>query len=86
MCEHTAAFGVANQIVAGEQDIWTAVVLEHDVDETELRTHCSRTLGPSLTPRRVIVVDALPLTADGAVRRHELAFFADRRSTSTRTS
>ena len=68
-----AAFGVVNPVVAGEQDVWSVVVLEHTVDESELRTHCNRMLGASLTPRRVIPVDALPLTADGAVRRRGLA-------------
>jgi long-chain acyl-CoA synthetase len=66
------AFGVANRVIAGEQDIWTLVELEHVVAEIELRSHCNRALGASLTPRRIIAVDALPLTADGAVRRHEL--------------
>jgi acyl-CoA synthetase (AMP-forming)/AMP-acid ligase II len=75
-----AAFGVSNRLVSGEQDIWTAVVLDHDATEPELRAHCNRSLGASLTPRRVIAVDALPLTADGSVRRHELIRLADRRS------
>ena len=75
-----AAFGVSNRLVAGEQDIWTVVVLDHSASEPELRAHCSRSLGASLTPRRVITVDALPLTADGSVRRHELLRLADRRS------
>ena len=66
------AFGIANRVIAGEQDIWILVELEHAVEEIELRTHCNRALGASFTPRRIIAVDALPLTADGAVRRHEL--------------
>ncbi len=70
------AFAVANRAIAGEHDIWTLVELEHVVAETELRRHCNQSLGASLTPRRVIAVDALPVTADGAVRRHELARLA----------
>jgi acyl-coenzyme A synthetase/AMP-(fatty) acid ligase len=66
------ACGVANRVIAGEHDIWTFVELEHGVAEIELRTHCTRALGASLTPRRIIAVDALPLTADGGVRRYEL--------------
>jgi len=66
------AFGVANRVIVGEQDIWTFVELEDTVAEIELRTHCNHALGASFTPRRIIAVDALPLTADGAVRRHEL--------------
>jgi acyl-CoA synthetase (AMP-forming)/AMP-acid ligase II len=70
------AFGVANRAIAGEQDIWTLVELEQVVGEIELRRHCTHSLGPSFTPRRIIAVDALPVTADGAVRRHELARLA----------
>jgi acyl-coenzyme A synthetase/AMP-(fatty) acid ligase len=66
------AFAVANRVIAGEHDIWTLVELEHAVAEIELRGHCGRTLGASLTPRRIIAVDRLPLTVDGEVRRHEL--------------
>ena len=71
-----AAFGVRNARVAGEQDIWTLVELDGTVAEADLRAHCSGTLGAALTPRRVVAVDALPLTADGAVRRHELSRLA----------
>jgi acyl-coenzyme A synthetase/AMP-(fatty) acid ligase len=70
------AFGVANRTIAGEQDIWTLVELEHAVAEIELRNHCNQSLGPSHTPRRIIAVEALPVTVDGAVRRHELARLA----------
>jgi len=65
-------FAVDNRAIAGEHDIWTLVELEHAVAEIELRRHCTRLLGASLTPRRIIAVDWLPLTADGAVRRNEL--------------
>jgi fatty-acyl-CoA synthase len=79
--QRAAAFGVANPSVSGEQDIWAVVVLDRAVDEAELRSHCNRELGASLTPLRVTAVDALPLTADGAVRRPGLADLARGQST-----
>ena len=78
--QRAAAFGVPNRAIAGEQDIWTVVVLERAVDESELRAHCNRVLGAAMTPRRVVAVDELPLTSDGAVRRDELPGIAGTRS------
>jgi ubiquinone/menaquinone biosynthesis C-methylase UbiE len=39
---------------------------------TQLAAHCSRNLGEELEPARIVLVDAIPRTADGAVAGQEL--------------
>jgi O-succinylbenzoic acid--CoA ligase len=62
--------------VPGEQDIY-AFVVPGPVGEPPapdvLRRHVRDRLDTTHTPRRVVLVDELPTTADGAVRRHSLA-------------
>jgi acyl-CoA synthetase (AMP-forming)/AMP-acid ligase II len=49
------------------------------VDEPELLAHCRRRLAGYETPKRVVVVDSLPETVGGKVRKHALrAQLADR--------
>jgi acyl-coenzyme A synthetase/AMP-(fatty) acid ligase len=73
--ERAAVTGVPSR-VAGEQDVVALVVARVPTPAADLRRHVRRELGPPLTPQRVMFVDALPLTPDGAVRRHLLGELA----------
>jgi acyl-CoA synthetase (AMP-forming)/AMP-acid ligase II len=73
--ERAGVTGVASR-VAGEQDVVALVVVRAPTAAADLRRHVRRELGPPLTPQRVLFVDALPLTPDGAVRRHLLGELA----------
>jgi acyl-CoA synthetase (AMP-forming)/AMP-acid ligase II len=64
--------------VPGEQDVVALVVVRTETGATDLRRHVRNTLGAQLTPQRVTFVDKLPLTPDGAVRRHLLGGLAGR--------
>ncbi len=61
---------------AGRQDDLAAMLQLEDIaraDETVARAHgaCIEVLGPECSPREIMVVAALPLTADGVPRRAE---------------
>jgi acyl-CoA synthetase (AMP-forming)/AMP-acid ligase II len=73
--ERAGVTGVPSR-VAGEQDVVALVVARAPTAAADLRRHVRRELGPPLTPQRVQFVDALPLTPDGAVRRHLLGELA----------
>ena len=69
--DRAAVTGVPSRL-AGEQDVVALVVARTPTGAADLRKHVHRELGPQLTPQRVLFVDRLPLTPDGAVRRHLL--------------
>ncbi|MBQ0721312.1 MAG: AMP-binding protein [Gammaproteobacteria bacterium] len=75
-----ACEGVANVGVIGlPHEHWgeavTAVVSRKpntQVDEQNIINHCKATLGGFETPKRVIILDELPMTATGKVKKHLL--------------
>lgn len=73
---HTAVggAGVVGQAsrVPGESDVVAYLVLSESVTSNELVRHMASLLPSSHLPRRYLVTDTLPLTADGAVQRHAL--------------
>jgi acyl-CoA synthetase (AMP-forming)/AMP-acid ligase II len=52
----------------GEELVAAAVVLTLDVRDAELIEHCGRELAEHKVPRRIVVLDALPLGPTGKVR------------------
>ena len=76
--DRAAVTGVPSRL-AGEQDVVALVVPRTPTGAADLRKHVHRELGPQLTPQRVLFVDRLPLTPDGAVRRHLLGPLAAER-------
>jgi acyl-CoA synthetase (AMP-forming)/AMP-acid ligase II len=69
-------FGVEDEKYG--QEIEAAVVLSAAVTEQELRAHCRRSLAAFKIPRKILVVDAIPLTPTGKVQRRLVAAeFAD---------
>ena len=75
-----ACAGVANVGVIGlPHEHWgeavTAVVSrkpDAQLDEQTIIAHCKATLGGFETPKRVIILDQLPMTATGKVKKHLL--------------
>jgi len=76
LCEHPA---VVEAAVYGAADaVWgeavrALVVLRAPVDTAELRRHCAERLAGFKVPKEIRVVDALPRTASGKLRRRDLA-------------
>lgn len=77
--EQAAVVGAPSR-VAGEEDVVAYVTAIGAVGPAELRRRCTDSLGPGLSPRRVHVVDALPVDDAGRVDRHELRRWAASRS------
>jgi fatty-acyl-CoA synthase/long-chain acyl-CoA synthetase len=55
------------------QAVAALVVLDAAVDIEALKRHCAEHLPAFKVPKRIDVVDALPRTASGKLRRSELA-------------
>lgn len=72
--ERAAVIGVPST-VSGETDVFAYAVLRAGFTASpfELRSHCGKILPPWEVPKTVRITPALPLTADGSVRRHVLA-------------
>jgi O-succinylbenzoic acid--CoA ligase len=76
LCEHPAVIEAG---VFGRPDrqwgeaVQAHVVLRAPVSTEALREHCVARLAPFKVPKRIVVVDSLPRTASGKLRRHELA-------------
>lgn len=51
--------------VAGEEDIVAFIVVHGRVEISELRQLCVRRLGPSYSPRRVVVIERIPMDSVG---------------------
>lgn len=73
--EHAAVVGAPSR-VAGEEDVVAFVTVTDAIGPSELRRRCNDSLGPGLSPRRVYVVDALPVDDAGRVDRRELRRWA----------
>jgi long-chain acyl-CoA synthetase len=75
-----ACEGVANVGVIGlPHDYWgeavTAVIAAKrgsQIDERTVIEHCKRELGGFEVPKKVVVLDELPMTATGKVKKHLL--------------
>ncbi|HET9051372.1 MAG TPA: phosphopantetheine-binding protein, partial [Candidatus Dormibacteraeota bacterium] len=65
-----AVFGVPHPVLG--QDVAAAVALRSPVDVRELQALVRGVLGETRVPRRIEVVDALPRTDTGKVRKNEL--------------
>jgi O-succinylbenzoic acid--CoA ligase len=76
LCEHPAVIEAG---VFGSPDpqwgeaVHAHVVLRAPVSTEALREHCVARLAPFKVPKRIVVVEALPRTASGKLRRRELA-------------
>ncbi len=65
------AFGVPHPILG--EEVAAAVVLHAPTGEAELRRFVSTQLADFKTPRRILILDALPLSSTGKVPRVDLA-------------
>ncbi|EXU63637.1 AMP-dependent synthetase [Streptomyces sp. PRh5] len=67
-----AAIGTPSEL--GEDEVLVAVQPEpgHELDLTELFAHCDRSMPHFMVPRYYRVVDRLPVTPNGKVRKHQL--------------
>lgn len=67
-----AAIGTPSEL--GEDEVLAVVQLdlEHELDYAELFAHCDRSMPHFMVPRYFRVVDQLPATANGKVRKHQL--------------
>ncbi|MGH9090540.1 MAG: class I adenylate-forming enzyme family protein [Acidimicrobiales bacterium] len=68
---HAAVIGAPSR-VAGEEDVVAYVSVTSAVRPSELRRQCIDRLGPGMSPRRVQVLDALPMDTLGRVDRCQL--------------
>ncbi len=66
--------GVVGVPSRGDQQLWAFVVPAdgQQLSQQDVRRHCRAGLAPQKQPDRVRVVDALPATEQGEVRRHAL--------------
>jgi O-succinylbenzoic acid--CoA ligase len=76
LCEHPAVseagvFGVPD--TDWGEAVHAAVVVRATVGAEELRNHCAARLATYKVPKRIAVVERLPRTASGKLRRSELA-------------
>ncbi|RNF92143.1 AMP-binding protein [Streptomyces botrytidirepellens] len=69
-----AAAGVGTPSELGEDEVLAVVQLEpgHELDFTELFAHCDRSMPHFMVPRYYRIVDQLPVTPNGKVRKHQL--------------
>jgi O-succinylbenzoic acid--CoA ligase len=79
LCEHPAVreagvYGVAD--AEWGEAVWAAVVLRAQASDTELAAHCAARLPAYKVPKRIDVVEALPRTGSGKLRRSELSAMA----------
>jgi len=67
-----AAIGTPSEL--GEDEVLAIVQLEpgHELDFTQLFAHCDRSMPHFMVPRYYRVVDELPVTPNGKVRKHQL--------------
>ncbi len=67
-----AAFAVPHEILG--QDVWAAVVLELGaaVEPAGLRAFASQKLSFAKVPKRIFIVDAIPMNSTGKITRREL--------------
>ena len=65
-----AVFGLPHPVLG--QEVAAALVVRADVDARDLQAHVRARLGESHVPRRIEVVDSLPRTDSGKVRKQEL--------------
>ncbi|MCQ8187027.1 AMP-binding protein [Streptomyces rugosispiralis] len=67
-----AAIGTPSEL--GEDEVLVVVQPEpgHELDFTELFAHCDRSMPHFMVPRYYRVVDRLPVTPNGKVRKHQL--------------
>jgi acyl-CoA synthetase (AMP-forming)/AMP-acid ligase II len=65
------AFAVPHQSLG--EDIHAAVVLEEEVTEQELKTHCAEMLADFKIPKQIHILDALPRGATGKLQRLKMA-------------
>jgi carnitine-CoA ligase len=65
-----AAVGVPSEL--GEQEIMAVLVAEPDLDLKDLFAHCDRALPHFMVPRYFRVVDAMPVTPTGKIRKATL--------------
>jgi acyl-CoA synthetase (AMP-forming)/AMP-acid ligase II len=71
--EDCAAFGVPNR--QGIENIWAAIVANKKIDLDALRKYCGTKLGDN-SPREFLVLDELPRTETGKIRRGDLLVLA----------
>lgn len=78
LAAHPAVRAVRVLVLAegGEQRLVAFVVAGQGAGEDELRAHAVRSLPPEAVPARLVLLDALPLNANGKVDRRALAGLA----------
>ena len=57
---------------AGVQKVWAAVVCRKDIDAESLRAYCRPRMPAYFVPARIVILDALPVSAAGKVIRSRL--------------
>ena len=65
------AFGIPDQALG--EAVGVAIVPVSRVSETDVRTHAEATLARAKRPKQIFIVDAIPKTRSGKIRRSELA-------------
>jgi O-succinylbenzoic acid--CoA ligase len=76
LCEHPAVLEAAVFGVADSQwgeAVHAHVILRSALSREALREHCRTRLAPYKVPKQITVVEALPRTASGKLRRSELS-------------
>ncbi len=56
----------------GNDEVWAAIVHSEKIDAESLIAHCRKRMPPAFVPKRVVMLDELPLNATGKVDRQDL--------------